>query len=331
MLEMMDLVVVLDTMPSDTAIMSDVILPECTYLEREDLVVSFNRLEPSLALRNQVIKSLYESKSMQDILAGLGKKLSKPLFEISKKYDEDLQESIKETSVEEAFIEGGYDLAELYKKNISQRNKELIEKNFSKEVYITLKQKGVWYPNMEKYHKEIFNNFYRYYPEDKKHYTVKRDFKVKCFLEKLEKNGFDAMPTWRDEYDFKVKKNHFRFITGRYVNLTQSATTNNAVLKEITPENKLWINDKIAQKLGIKEDDLVEVSSSIGKVTIKAYPTNKIHPQSVWFAHGFDAKSNFLTNSYGYGAMDNEIIEDKFEKIYGCATMHHTDVKIRKL
>jgi len=330
MLEMMDLVVVLDTMPSDTAMMADVVLPECTYLEREDMVVSFNRLEPSLALRNQVIKPLYESKSMQDILKGLGKKLSKPLYEISLKYDEELQDSVEDSSKEEAYKEGGYDLTELYKNNIQTRNKNLITKAFGKKVYDSLKQKGVWYPYIDE-HKEIFNNSYIYYPEDKKYYTVKRDFKVKCYLSKLAKYGFDAMPSWRDEYDFKVKKEHFRLITGRYVTTTQTATTNNIMLKEFNPTNKLWLNNVVAKKLDIKDDDWVEVQSSIESVTLQVFVTNKIHPQVVWFAHGYGVTNELLHNSYGKGASDNLIIEDSFEKIYGCATMHHTDISIRKL
>ena len=138
LLKKMDLVVVMDTMPTDTAIMADVILPECTYLEREDLVVSFGKLEPSLALRQRVLKPMYHTKTMQDILKGLGKKLNKPLFEISKKHDKELQESIKELGEEKAFVEGGYDLSELYKKDISERNKELIVKNFGKKAYKSL-------------------------------------------------------------------------------------------------------------------------------------------------------------------------------------------------
>jgi len=330
MLEMMELVVVLDTMPSDTIMMADVVLPECSFLEREDMVVSFNKLEPSLALRNQVIKPLYESKSMQDILKGLGKKLSKPLFEISMRYDEELQGNIKDTSIREAYNDGGYDLTELYKKDITQRNKTLIVKNFGKTVYDSLKEKGVWYPYIDE-HKEIFNNSYIYYPEDKKHYTVNRDYKVKCYIPKLAKHGFDAMVAWRDEYDFKVKDNHFRLITGRYITSTQTASTNNIMLKEFNPTNKLWLNNKVAKQLNIENDDWVEVQSSIESISIQVFVTNKIHPQVVWFAHGYGVANELLHNSYGKGASDNLIIEDSFEKIYGCATMHHTDISIRRL
>ena len=330
MLNMMDLVVVLDTMPSDTAVMADVILPECTFLEREDMVVSFNRLEPSLALRNQVIKPMYESRSMQEILKGLGKKLSVPLFEVSAKYDEDLQDSIKESGKEKAFTEGGYDLAELYRYDTSARNKKLITKAFGEKVYESLKKRGVWHPYIDE-QKEIFNDFYEYYPKEKRHYTVDKKYSVNCYLKKLKKNGFDPMPTWQDRYDFKVPENAFRVITGRYVTTTQTATANNEMLKDFHEENHLWINTHDAKKMGISEGDDVVVMSNLGSIVIKAKPTNKIAPQVVWFSHGFGIHSHELTNAFGKGASDNMIIEDKFEKIYGCATMHETNVTIRKL
>jgi thiosulfate reductase/polysulfide reductase chain A len=330
MLMKMDLIVTLDTMPSDTVLMSDVILPECSYLEREDMVVSFNRLEPSLALRNQVIKPLYESRSMQDILKGLGEKLSQPLYEISAKYDEDLQESIADSSLKKAFVEGGYDLAELYKKSVTQRNKELIISQFGEDVYRSLKTKGVWHPYISQ-EKELGNGYYQYYPKEKRHYSVAREYKIHCYLKKLQKAGFDPIPRWRDQYDFKVAKNQFRLITGRYVTSTQTATTNNAMLRDMQERNYLWINNNVAKSLENKIGDHLAVSSKIGTVVIQAYPTNKIAPQVVWFAHGFGAESSMMTNAYGKGASDNKIIEDRFEKIYGCATMHETDVTIRKL
>ncbi len=330
MLEMLDLLVVLDTMPSDTAMMADVILPECTYLEREDMVVSFNRLEPSLALRNQVIEPLYESRSMQDILKGLGKKLSVPLFNISAKYDEDLQDSIKEDGLHKAFEEGGYDMAELYRYTTAQRNKRRITKQFGKKVYKSLKEKGVWHPFMQ-VQKELFNNFYEYYPEDKRFYTVDKKYRVKAYLKKLEKAGFDPMPTWHNRYDFNLKKDEFRVITGRYMTTTQSATANNVMLKDFQQENSLWINNNDAKRLGIEKGDSIVVMSNLSSIVIKTNPTNKIAPNVLWIPHGFGIDSSEMTTAYAKGASDNMIIEDKFEKIYGCATMHETNVTIRRL
>ncbi len=331
MLNKMDLVVVIDTMPCDTAMMADVILPECTYLEREDLVVSFNRLEPSLGLRNQVIKPLYESKPLCDILNCLGKKLTKPLFDVSKKYDTELQDSIKELGEKRAFEEGGYDLCEAYKKSVSQTNKEFVIKTYGIEAYKSLKTRGVWYPNIDKYHKEIENNFYRYYPEDKKYYHTKVNYKVNCKLPKMKRYGLDEFPSWRDEYDYIVPKDKYRLITGRTIYNTQSATANNEMLRELFYSNHIWINDKEAKKLGIKTGDIVEVSSSVGSIRIKSYVTNKIAPDIVFFAHGFGITSKWMEFGVGVGASDNEIIEDKMEKSYGDAIMNETNVSIRKV
>ena len=330
-LEKLDLVVVIDTMPSDTAILADVILPECTYLEREDIAVSFNSLEPSIGLRNQVVKPLYESKPLHVILKELGDKLSKPLFEISKKYDNVLQDSIKEIGEKEAYDKGGYHLSELYEKPIEQRNREMIVKTYGIEAYKSLKNIGVWYPNILKYHRELFNNNYEYYPPNKRYYTVNINYQVNCKLPKMEKYGLDPFPVWRDEYDYFVPNGKFRLITGRYVYFTQSATANNAMLRDILSTNHIWINNQIAKKLDIKQGDMVEVKSSISKINIKAYPTNKIAPDNIFFAHGFGENSKELTNAYGNGANDNEIIEDKIEMVYGDAIMNETNVEIRKI
>ncbi len=331
LLEKLDFIVVIDTMPSDTAMMADVILPECTYLEREDLAVSFNKLEPSIALRNQVIKPLYESLPLHEILNKLGDKLSKPLFHISKKYDETLKDDINLIGESKAYKDGGYDLSELYKKSISQRNMEMIVGTYGEEAYMSLKEKGVWYPHIKKFHKKLFNNTYEYYPKNKRYYSINIDYKVNCKLNKMQKYGLDPFPKWRDEYNYHVPKGKFRLITGRYIYFTQSATSNNAMLRDIQATNHIWINNKVAKNLGIKLGDLVEVQSSVSKIHIKALPTNKIAPEIVYFAHGFGECSKELTNTYGNGASDNEIIEDKMEYVYGDAVMNETNVIIRKI
>ncbi|NPA81242.1 MAG: molybdopterin-dependent oxidoreductase, partial [Epsilonproteobacteria bacterium] len=75
----LDLVVAIDTMPSDTVMFADVVLPECTYLERTDPVKTFGGAEPAIAQRNKVIDPMYETKPVIEILRGLTKKISKPL------------------------------------------------------------------------------------------------------------------------------------------------------------------------------------------------------------------------------------------------------------
>jgi len=362
MFEKMDLVVVIDTMPSDTAMMADVILPECTYLEREDPVQSFAGIEPAIAVREKAIDPMYETKPVIEIMRGLAQKLSKPLWEITKKYDEDVQDELEDTDEAEFFEENGFDLAEPFMHSQEETNKHMFVEKYGEEAWGILREKGVFYPNMLSYFKKIDNNTYQCYPKDRKFYSVlkleeeydaetflhdlcvnpvdiadlKRSFntpnkKVECYLGSMESRGVDPMPTWKDEEFVKVPAGKFKFISGRHAQFTQNSSQNNIMLLELMRENYIWINDQEAKTLGIAFGDTVEVTSSVGHVRIKAYPTPKIVPQTVFYIHGFGAKSEGLTFAHRNGASDNEIIEDTIEPVHGCANMHDTIVSIKKV
>jgi thiosulfate reductase/polysulfide reductase chain A len=362
MFENLDLVVAIDTMPSDSVMMADVILPECSYLEREDPVKSFGGTQPSIALRQKVIEPLFESKPVMEIMAGLSKKLSKPLFEITKKYDEDVQDDIKELKPEEIeayYKENGFDLHDAFEKSQEEINEHMVVSKHGKEGYEKLKEYGVYYPKMDSYFKKISANAYEYYPEDKKAYTVSKwldgaavsidtcvnekeiaalqkklktsSGKVECVLGYMTQKGVDAMPTWHDKYLVPIPEGKFKFISGRHAQFTQNSTQNNIMLLDQIKENHLWINEADAQKKGISFGDLVEVESKVGKVVIKAYPTNKIIPGVVFFIHGFGAQSTGLTFGYRNGASDNTIIEDIIEPVFGSAAMHETIVDVRRV
>ena len=357
MLEKLDLVVTIDTMPSDTVMMSDVVLPECTYLEREDPIKSFAGTQPAIVLRNKVIDPLYESKPVYEILKGLAAKASKPLFEITKKYDTDVRSEIEDRGEEDVYEEDGYNFMDAFELSQEELNKERFSEEYGEEAYKILKERGVWYPNMEKYFKKISDNEHIYYPEEKKYYTtpggekidvhdscidekalaaLKKNIgttsgKVECKLDSLSEKGIDPMPTWRDDLYTPTPEGKFRFITGRHAYFTQNSTQNNPMLLDLMRENYLWINHEDAAKKGIGFGDTVEVESRVGKVRIKAYPTPKIIPGVVFFVHGFGSESTGMTFGYRNGASDNHIIEDTIEAVHGSAAMHETIVDVRRV
>jgi len=368
MLEKLDLVVVIDTMPSDTAMMADVILPECTYLEREDPVKSFSGIEPAIVLRQKVIDPLYDTRPVIDIVRGMAKKLTKPLWEITKKYDMDVQMELENAPEEEYFKEWGFDLAEPYMHSQEEINKHMFVSAHGEKAWNMLREKGVYYEEMQRSFKQVGVNSYEYYAPGDKTYSVleladkadretsitdfckscdpcvnpadiapwKRIFntpskKIECNLTSMTDRGVDAMPTWHDKDYVKVPPGKYKFITGRHAQHTQNATQNNAILLELLPENYLWLNDEEARKMGIEGGDLVEVTSSVGKVQIKAYPTPKIIPETVYYMHGFGSKSTGQSLAYRNGASDNLIIEGAIEPVFGSAIMHETLVSIRKV
>ena len=333
MLKEMELVVCIDTMPSDTVMYADVVLPECTYLERTDPVKTFGGVEPSIAVRNKVIEPMYETKPVMEILRGLTEKISKPMFENTKKHDGEVQDEIADSSEAEVYKE--FDISLPFKHDQEELNEHAVHDYHG--AYEALKEHGVFYPNMDKYYKQLAINKFQYYPEKKKFYSIAGgkpktgSGKVECNLASLSNKGIDAMPVWKDEYNFVVPKGKFRLLTGRHAQFTQSGTGNNMVLRDLMPENFIWINKRVAKDMGIAFGDTVEVSSSVGKVEIKAYPTEKIAPNQTFFIHGFGQESEALTWAYKNGANDNAVIEDVTEPVYGAAAMHETNVEIRKV
>ena len=333
MLNKMELVVTIDTMPSDTVMYADVVLPECTYLERTDPIKTFGGIEPSIAVRNKVIDPMFETKPVMDIMKGLTTKISKPLFEITKKYDEDVQEQIEDDGEETTYEE--FDLTLPFLVSQEELNHHAVEAYPGAAE--ALHHGGIFYPKMEKSFKQVSANVYQYYKESEKAYSVADgkpktgSGKVECNIKSLAKKGIDPMPVWKDEYNFSVPTDKFRLLTGRHAQFTQSGTSNNAQLRDLMPENFIWINKRVAQIKNIKFADMIEVSSNTGKTYLKAYPTEKIAPNQVFFIHGFGEESSSLTWAYKNGGNDNAIIEDVIEPVYGAAAMHETNVEIRKV
>jgi thiosulfate reductase/polysulfide reductase chain A len=74
-MQALDFLVVVDTMPMEITGWADVILPECTYLERYDAIRTSPNREPYLALRMPATKPLGDSKPAWWMAKQLGEKL----------------------------------------------------------------------------------------------------------------------------------------------------------------------------------------------------------------------------------------------------------------
>ncbi|TGV01468.1 molybdopterin-containing oxidoreductase family protein [Flavivirga rizhaonensis] len=74
-MDALDFIVVLDTMPMDVTGYADVVLPECTYLERYDGIRSSPNREPSIAVRVPALKPKYDSKPGWWVAKQIGERL----------------------------------------------------------------------------------------------------------------------------------------------------------------------------------------------------------------------------------------------------------------
>lgn len=156
-----------------------------------------------------------------------------------------------------------------------------------------------------------------------------RSKKIELFNERYAENGIDPMPVYHPPQN--VPENRFRMVVGRNAYITQSASTNNALLWELERENTLWIHPDSAKKLAIRQADLVEVKSPVGRGQLKARVTEAIRPDTVYMDTGFGVISKGLSKIFGKGACIVDVLIDEADEISGNMAMHETIVSVKKV
>jgi thiosulfate reductase/polysulfide reductase chain A len=156
-----------------------------------------------------------------------------------------------------------------------------------------------------------------------------RSKKIELFNSRYAENGIDPMPVYTPPP--ATPQNHFRIVVGRNAYITQSASTNNALLWELERENCLWIHPAAAERLGIQNGERVEVKSSAGKGRLKARVTKDTRPDTVYMDTGFGVISKGLSKIFGKGACIADVLEDHADKISGNMAMHETFVTVQKV
>jgi thiosulfate reductase/polysulfide reductase chain A len=183
-----------------------------------------------------------------------------------------------------------------------------------------LKQNGVWAPpGFPKYGTTLT-------PE---HRFVTQSGKIEIFSERLAEAGYDPLPVYHAPV--QPVEGQFRLILGRKAYFTHANTSNNPWLNKVSAGNGLCVNPSAAAKIGIRNDDLIEVSSKVATVRMKARVTEEIRPDCVSMAHGYGKKSKWQHLAYGNGASDAQLLESSWDKVSGGAALHETFVTIRKV
>jgi len=256
-LKKLKFIVTIDAFMSNIAVLSDVVLPEATFLEQDEVRPDW-LFDAFIALRQKVVDPMYNSKPGWWIFIQLADRLGfGEYFPWKDTVEPYLKNMLKGTP---------WDWEELKKKG-----------------YI-ITDKAEYY----KYKKWGSLNPPEGYGSSGKTKTGKYNFKNPVAEERdidplpayvpIEKENPDLLPD--DEYPFIMQ--NFRVIEHEH-----SSTFFNIKLMKLCPSNPVWINPLDAKKLGINTGDKIIVESPWGKVEAKALVTWKIMPGVVGAAGGF--------------------------------------------
>ena len=251
--EKMEFVATIDAFMCNTAVLSDVVLPDATWLEQSQIKADW-MYEAFIAYYAQIVSPMYDSKPMFQITLELAKRLG-------------LKESFPWESAEEV-----------------ERN-QLAGTPWS---YDELKAKGFILTDPADYYKYKKWGSFNVpdgYGSSGKTSTGKYNFLNTVAQEK----GIDPLPDYKEPDEDIMPDADYPFIFGNFRLFLHehSSTFCNIQLMKANGSNALWINKLDAQKLGISEGDKVRVTSPWGAVEIKAHPTWDIMSGVLASAGGF--------------------------------------------
>ncbi len=149
--------------------------------------------------------------------------------------------------------------------------------------------------------------------------------KIQLSIEDFEDEDLDGVPRFIPTPAPPL--GYVRLIYGRSPVHTFTRTMNNKWLHNECPENRLWINDILAKKVGLKDGEEVVLENQDGyrSLPIKLKVTPGIRPDVVYMAHGFGARSKALTKGYKKGASDQFLISKYEADPFIGASSHRTN------
>ncbi len=152
--------------------------------------------------------------------------------------------------------------------------------------------------------------------------------KIEFFSAALEADGFAPMPAWEEPP--MPKAGEFYLLTGKVGQHTQFGTQNNQLLHKYEDEPRLWMSPTAAKNLGLKDRDVVEVTSPVGKARVALEVTAAIRDDCVYLTPGYGHLSMGLRTAYGVGASDSALHVTYTDPISGGQALSQTFVSVRK-
>lgn len=252
-IEKLDFCVVIDAYMCNTALLADVVLPECTWLEQPQLIADW-LYEAFLSYFAQLTPPMYDTRPMFAICKGLAGRLG-------------LGQHFPWETIDEAL---GNMLA-----GTPWSFDQLREQGF------IVTDQAAYY----KYRDWGSLNPPEGYGSSGKTRTGKYNFVNPVSVDK----GVDALPDYKEPPSELRPDDAYPFVFGNFRLLQHEhcSTFNNWQLMKLRGSNELWMNATQAAELGLAEGELVRVVSPWGSCELPVHPTEDIKPGVLGAAGGF--------------------------------------------
>lgn len=296
----MDLVVVVDIQVSDTAWFADIVLPDTTYLERDEEFTASGSKNPSYGVgRQKVVEPIGESRAPWRIAKELGEKMGLGAYFPYKDIEDYRLQQVGD--------------------NVDLLAKLKATGSSSFGVPLMLQEK--------KSVAEFVKKFPSAASKVNAEGTIDFPQKIQLFSKKLEevsqKGGLSYAP-----YKYK-ESDELYLINGKSAVRSNSHNGNNAWLNNLLDDAAVWIHPKTAERLGIKNGDKIDVYNTYSTQKGKALVTKGVREDTLFAYFGFGHISKELKRAYGKGVNSNALYSPLVSPNSGM-NLHVVGVKVKK-
>ncbi len=298
-----------DAYYSETVAYADLVLPDTTYLERHDCISLLDRPishadGPGDAIRHPVVEPDRDVRPFQTVLLELGARLGLPGF-----VNEDGAAKYRDYAdyiVNHERTPGIGPLAGFRGKDGDKAGKGEVNPN-QLERYIA--NGGFWHHEFaadEKYYKMANRAYleaavklgflpkaepviFQLYSEplQKFRLAAQGHGPIACPPSEKERIGkyFDPLPVWYPPFEsVAVEKGNYPLyaLTQRPMHMYHSWGSQNAWLRQVTSQNRLFVHRGTGEKLGLSDEDWVWIESINGRVKGQIRLVEGVNPDTVW-------------------------------------------------
>ncbi len=256
-----DTIIINEIYWTSTAKFADIVLPVTTTFERNDIEVLSEYTNQYIVAMKKTVEPLYEAKSDYDIFAGISRKLG----------------------FEKKFTEGKSEM-DWIKQFYSVAQKQAKIKKLPMPSFEEFWDKGyVEFPITQEAKEWVRYGDFRKNPL--KNPLGTPSGKVEIYSKTIAKFKYDDCPphpAWMEPIEWLGSKKSKRYplhMVSSHPKFRLHSQLDNTWLRslyEINDREPMWINPKDAKKYGIKENDLVMVHNSRGKLLVSAVITDRI-------------------------------------------------------
>ena len=125
-----------------------------------------------------------------------------------------------------------------------------------------------------------------------------------------------------------------RLITGSQAMQTRTYTADADKIAEFARDmaaQRAWLNPQTAANFGIVDGDTAELSTSVGKISVKVRVTELINPEAVYVPPHYGVESKGMEQAVGFGSRVWSVVPRASEAVTGAGMVCEVPVEIRKV